>query len=60
MLPWFIIAAMGGLVFGLLLGILLASTLVRGHYTHIMTNQQMRPQPAPRPHSGREYDEGYY
>jgi hypothetical protein len=40
MLSWIIVAALGGVIVGLILGVILAQALVRGHYTHIMSNQQ--------------------
>jgi len=65
MLPWFIATGLGGLIVGLIFGVLLASALVRGHYTHTMTNQVSAPRPPPPPSRrsrGKVYphDEGYY
>ena len=42
--PWLIIVFLVGLLIGLVAGILIASVLVRGHYTHFLTGQS---QPAP-------------
>jgi hypothetical protein len=67
MLPWFLVTGLGGLILGLVFGVLLASALVRGHYTHIMTNQQeaspppLVQRPVVRRQRGRSRDiDGYY
>ncbi|GHO82979.1 hypothetical protein [Dictyobacter formicarum] len=60
MLPWIAVSGLLGLIAGLILGIYLASALVRGHYSHILTNTDHgqhipkaafipRPYPASRP-----------
>ncbi|GLV56316.1 hypothetical protein KDH_31570 [Dictyobacter sp. S3.2.2.5] len=36
--PWIVVSGLLGLIAGLILGIYLASALVRGHYSHILTN----------------------
>jgi len=43
MLPWFAMTLLVGIVLGLVAGIVLASTLVKGHYSHIIGQQQSRP-----------------
>ena len=64
---WFLIVGLVGLVVGLVAGVFLASALVKGHYTHILTNQARtttpllyQPQPQPRPQEVRRYREDYY
>jgi hypothetical protein len=59
MLPWLIVAVLGGVIVGLILGVLLAQALVRGHYTHVTTNQQA-PLAQPRPREYRSPNDHYY
>jgi len=47
MLPWFVVTLLAGIVVGLLVGVFLASTLVKGHYTHFMNHSQPLRQQAP-------------
>ena len=47
--PWFLVAALLGLLIGLVAGVLLASVLVRGHYSHFLTNSPVSPSYVP-PH----------
>ena len=41
MLPWFAMTLLVGIVLGLVAGIVLASTLVKGHYSHIIGQQSL-------------------
>jgi MFS superfamily sulfate permease-like transporter len=64
-LAWLVVTGLSGMIVGLVFGVLLSSALVKGHYTHILTNNQQRaarPQvahPQPREYDPR-YDDGYY
>lgn len=49
MLPWFVVTLLAGIVIGLLVGVFLASTLVKGHYTHFMNHSQPLRRQAPPP-----------
>ncbi len=40
MLPWFAVTLLIGVVLGLVVGIFLASALVKGHYSHFISNTQ--------------------
>ncbi len=48
MLPWFLVVALLGLSIGMILGVLIASALVKDHYSHILTHHSqssLPPQP---------------
>ena|SRR5579859_1442777 len=67
LLPWFIVATLSGVIIGLLVGILTASVLVKGHYTHFLANSPKTQAPLsrvvythPREYDPRHDEGGYY
>ncbi len=39
LIPWFLVAGLVELIIGMTLGVLIASALVKGHYSYILTHQ---------------------
>ncbi|GCE06123.1 hypothetical protein [Dictyobacter aurantiacus] len=62
MFPWILIALLSGMLIGLVIGVYLASSLVRGHFSHFLTHGSQRQAP-PSPHpkaSGPFYEDELY
>ncbi len=54
-LAWFLVMGLSGVLVGVIIGVFVASVLVRGNYTHFLSNQELVAPPVAPPVAPRQY-----